>query len=70
MAGDATTLQATLAPTNASNKYVEWRSDNPAVATVNSSGKVPTDTTCPKAMASITRRTNSASSRGTGSNDP
>jgi hypothetical protein len=34
------TLIATVSPTNASNKAVTWSSSNPAVATVDASGKV------------------------------
>lgn len=39
-AGDTATLTATVAPENATNKAVTWRSDNDAVATVDSNGKV------------------------------
>ena len=37
--GDTETLTATITPTDADNKEVEWTSDNPQVATV-SDGKV------------------------------
>ena len=38
--GTSETLTATIAPTNATNKKVTWTSSNPAVATVDASGKV------------------------------
>lgn len=38
--GDTTSIKATVAPVNASNKTVVWSSSNPSVATVNSSGIV------------------------------
>ena len=38
--GTSETLTATIAPTNATNKKVTWASSNPAVATVDASGKV------------------------------
>ena len=38
--GKTVTLTATVAPANASDKTVTWSSDNTAVATVSSSGKV------------------------------
>ena len=38
--GGEATLTATVAPENATNKAVTWRSDNDAVATVDSNGKV------------------------------
>lgn len=34
------TLIATIAPTNATNKNITWKSSNPAVATVDSKGKI------------------------------
>ena len=39
-AGTSTTLTATVAPSNATNKTVSWKSSNTAVATVDSAGKV------------------------------
>lgn len=38
--GDTETLQATIAPSDASNKSVAWSSNNTAVATVSTTGKV------------------------------
>ena len=38
--GESHTLKATLTPTDASNKNVEWKSDNEAIATVTADGKV------------------------------
>ena len=38
--GASETLTATIAPTNATNKKVTWTSSDPAVATVDASGKV------------------------------
>ena len=38
--GEAYTLQATISPSNATNKKVTWSSSNTKVATVSSSGKV------------------------------
>ncbi|MGN1131983.1 MAG: Ig-like domain-containing protein, partial [Ruminococcus sp.] len=38
--GASTTLKATVAPTNASNKKVTWKSSNTGVATVSQTGKV------------------------------
>lgn len=38
--GKTVTLKATVAPTNATNKAVTWKSSNPWVATVSSTGKV------------------------------
>ncbi|KRF05510.1 hypothetical protein ASG89_20495 [Paenibacillus sp. Soil766] len=38
--GDVAVLTATVAPTNADNKEVAWRSNNPAVATVDGSGNI------------------------------
>ena len=38
--GASETLTATVAPTNATNKKVTWTSSDPAVATVDASGKV------------------------------
>lgn len=38
--GDTATLMATVAPANAANKAVTWKSSNNAVATVDNSGKV------------------------------
>ena len=38
--GGSETLKATVAPANATNKYVTWKSSNPAVATVDANGKV------------------------------
>ena len=38
--GDSETLKATVAPANATFKYVTWTSSNPAVATVDANGKV------------------------------
>jgi gliding motility-associated-like protein len=39
-AGRTITLQATVSPANASNKQVTWLSNNPSIATVNTSGVV------------------------------
>ena len=39
-AGRSSTLKASVAPKNATNKKVVWSSSNPAVATVDQSGKV------------------------------
>ena len=39
-AGSSETLTATIAPSNASNKNVSWKSSNTSVATVTSAGKV------------------------------
>ena len=39
---DTMTLTATVAPSNATNKKVTWKSSNPAVATVDANGKVTT----------------------------
>ncbi|MDR3344823.1 MAG: Ig-like domain-containing protein, partial [Oscillospiraceae bacterium] len=39
-AGQTTTLTATVAPANATNKTITWSSNNTAVATVDSKGKV------------------------------
>ena len=39
-AGDTETLTATVAPTDASNKAVTWKSNKESVATVDSEGKV------------------------------
>ena len=38
--GDTATLTATITPSNATNKAVEWKSDDTSVATVDTSGKV------------------------------
>ncbi|MGN7889819.1 Ig-like domain-containing protein [Dyadobacter sp. 22481] len=38
--GDTTTIKATIAPLNASNKTVVWTSSNTAIATVNTAGVV------------------------------
>ena len=38
--GEESTLKATIAPRNASNKVITWSSTNPEVATVDSNGKV------------------------------
>lgn len=38
--GNSGTLIASIAPVNATNKKVEWRSSNDAIATVDSNGKV------------------------------
>ena len=38
--GDNLTLVATIAPSNATNRNVTWKSDNTAVATVDATGKV------------------------------
>lgn len=38
--GGSETLTATIAPTDATNKNISWISSNPAVATVDSNGKV------------------------------
>lgn len=38
--GKTTVLSANVLPTNASNKSVTWKSDNPSVATVSSTGRV------------------------------
>ena len=38
--GDALSLKATVAPNNAGNKAVSWKSSNTSVATVSSRGKV------------------------------
>ena len=38
--GDTKTITATIAPSNATNKNVTWKSDNTSVATVTSSGKI------------------------------
>ena len=38
--GGSETLKATIAPANATNKYVTWKSSDPAVATVDANGKV------------------------------
>lgn len=38
--GGSETLKATITPANATNKYVTWKSSNPAVATVDANGKV------------------------------
>lgn len=38
--GTSSTLTATVAPANATNKAVNWSSSNPAIASVNSSGAV------------------------------
>lgn len=38
--GDSKTLVATVSPASATDKSVNWASDNPAVASVDSSGKV------------------------------
>ena len=40
VAGTSTTLTATVAPTNATNKTVTWSSNNPDVAAVDKDGKV------------------------------
>ena len=49
--GASETLTATVAPTNATNKNVTWTSSDPAVATVDASGKV---TGVAKGTATIT----------------
>ena len=49
--GTSETLTATIAPTNATNKKVTWTSSDPAVATVDASGKV---TGVAKGTATIT----------------
>ena len=38
--GNSETITATIYPANATNRNVSWNSSNPAVATVNSSGRV------------------------------
>lgn len=38
--GDTTTIKATTAPVNASNKTIVWSSSNPSIATVNAAGVV------------------------------
>jgi uncharacterized protein YjdB len=38
--GDTTSIKATIAPLNASNKTVVWSSSNPSIATVNATGIV------------------------------
>lgn len=40
LVGDSQTLTATVAPKDAANKKVSWKSDKPAVATVDDNGKV------------------------------
>ncbi len=40
--GDAFTLTATITPTDATDKTVTWKTENPAVATVSDSGEVTT----------------------------
>jgi len=37
---DMFTLTATITPSNATNKKIDWSSDNPSVATVDSNGKI------------------------------
>ncbi len=38
--GASATLTATIVPANASDQSISWKSDNPSIATVNSSGRV------------------------------
>ena len=38
--GDSYQLSATVSPNNATNKSITWETNNPAIATVNSNGKV------------------------------
>ena len=40
--GQSTTLSATVTPSNAANKALQWSSTNPSVATVDQNGKVTT----------------------------
>lgn len=52
--GETLQLKATIVPTNATNKNVTWKSNNPGVATVSSSGLV---TAKAKGSATITATT-------------
>lgn len=54
--GSTYQLQATVSPSNATNKTVNWSSDNPSVATVNSSGLI---TAVGNGSAKITATTSS-----------
>ena len=40
LVGDSQTLTATVAPKDAANKKVSWKSDKPEIATVDANGKV------------------------------
>jgi uncharacterized protein YjdB len=40
LVGDSETLKVTISPSNATNKNITWKSSNPTIATVNSSGYV------------------------------
>jgi uncharacterized protein YjdB len=51
--GDQVTLVATVYPENADNKAFNWRSSNPAVATVEPNGLVIVRTTTPPGYANI-----------------
>lgn len=51
--GDSETLKATVAPANATFKYVTWTSSNEAVATVDASGEV-TGVTAGEATITVT----------------
>ena len=53
--GGAATLTATVAPSNATNKTITWKSSNTSVATVTSAGKV---TAVAKGSATITAKSN------------
>lgn len=53
--GDTLTLQATVTPSNATNKSVTWASSNSSVASVSSSGVVTAKT---EGAATITAKTN------------
>ena len=59
-AGQTATLQATVSPSNASNKSVTWTSSNPSVATVDSNGVV---TAVSNGTATITVMTSDGSNK-------
>ncbi|TDE17361.1 Ig-like domain-containing protein [Dyadobacter psychrotolerans] len=62
--GDTTSIKATVAPLNASNKTVVWNSSDPSVATVNSSGIV---TAVAIGTATVTATAQDASGLSSGS---
>ena len=62
MVGFTETLTATIAPTNATNQTITWRSNNPAIASVNIQGDVTAVSTGTATITATTACGRSASS--------